>query len=85
MSILVVYYSLSCGNTERIAEMAADELDADIKAIETVDPYPGDYQGAVDQGKREVESGMSVQFDSAGGDRMITSLADVERWIDSLK
>ncbi|HJG37733.1 hypothetical protein [Enorma phocaeensis] len=85
MSTLVVYYSPSCGNTERIAEMVADELDADIEAIETVDPYPGDYQGAVDQGKREVEHGMSVQFDSTGGDRMITLLADVERWVDSLK
>lgn len=48
MSILVVYYSLSCGNTERIAEMAADELDADIEAIETVDSYSGDYQEVVD-------------------------------------
>ena len=85
MSTLVVYYSPSRGNTERIAEMAADALGADIEAIETVDPYPGDYQGAVDRGKREVEHGMSVQFDSTGGDRMITPLADVERWIDSLK
>lgn len=85
MSILVVYYSLPCGNTELIAEMAADALGADIEAIETVDPYPGDYQGVVDQGKREVEHGMSVQFDSTGGDRMITPFADVERWIDSLK
>lgn len=161
MSTLVVYYSLSCGNTERVAEMVADALDADIEAIETVEPYPGDYQEVVDQGKREVERGyelaiealefnpadyerivigtptwwytmapavatylseynwrgktvvpfqthggwpgetlddivdgcdgariehgMSVQFDSTGGDRMITPLADVERWVDSLK
>ncbi len=161
MSTLVVYYSLSCGNTERVAEMVADALDADIEAIETVEPYPGDYQEVVDQGKREVERGykpaieapefgpegydrivvgtptwwytmapavatylseydwrgktvvpfqthggwpgemlddivdacdgariehgMSVQFDSTGGDRMITPLADVERWINSLK
>ena len=65
--------------------MAADALGADIETIETVDPYPGDYQGAVDQGKREVEHGMSVQFDSKGGDRTITPLTDVERWIDSLE
>ena len=42
MSTLVVYYSLSCGNTERVAEKVADALDADIEAIETVEPYPGD-------------------------------------------
>lgn len=57
MSTLVVYYSLPCGNTERVAEMVADALDADIEAIETVEPYPGDYQEVVDQGKREVERG----------------------------
>lgn len=161
MSTLVVYYSLSNGNTERIAKMVADALDADIEAIETVEPYPDDYQEVVDQGKREVECGykpaietlefgpedydrivigtptwwytmapavatylsehdwqgktvipfqthggwpgealddiegacdgarvehgMSVQFDSTGGDRMITPLVDVERWIDSLR
>jgi len=28
---------------------------------------------------------MSVQFDSTGGDRMITPLSGVDRWIDSLK
>lgn len=161
MSTLVVYYSLSRGNTERIAEMVADKLDADIEAIETTDSYSGDYQEVVDQGKSEVERGckpaieapefgpegydrivigaptwwytmapavatylsehdwqgktvipfqthggwpgetldditdacdgariehsVSVQFDSTGGDRMITPLVGVERWIDSLK
>lgn len=161
MSTLVVYYLLSCGNTERVAKMVADALGADIETVETVESYPGNYQEVVDQGKREVERGykpaiealefnpadyerivigtptwwytmapavatylsehdwqgktvvpfqthggwpgetlddiadacdgaciergMSVQFDSTGGDRMITPLADVERWIDSLK
>lgn len=29
-------------------------------------------------------SGYQVQFDSEGGDNLITSLKDIEEWIDSL-
>ena len=46
---------------------------------ETLDDIADACDGA------RIERGMSVQFDSTGGDRMITPLADVERWIDSLK
>lgn len=76
MSTLVVYYSLSCGNTKRVAEMVADALDADIEAIETVEPYPGDYQEVVDQGKREVERGYkpaieALEFNPADYERIV--------------
>lgn len=55
--MLVVYYTWSNGNTERIAEELARACDADTARIETVEPYPEDYQTTVDQGKREVEEG----------------------------
>lgn len=60
---LVVYYSWSCGNTEKIAEQLADVCDADIARIETVVPYPEDYQETVDQGQREVNSGFMPEIE----------------------
>ena len=55
--MLVVYYSWSNGNTEGIARQLARACDADIERIETIVPYPADYDTTVDQGKREVEAG----------------------------
>lgn len=55
--MLVVYYSWSNGNTKRIAEELASACGADLARIETVTPYPEDYQTTVDQGKREVDEG----------------------------
>ena len=60
---LVVYYSWSCGNTEKIAEQLADACDADIARIETVVPYPKDYQETVDQGQREVNAGFMPEIE----------------------
>lgn len=60
---LVVYYSWSCGNTEKIAEQLADACDADIARIETVMPYPEDYQETVDQGQREVNAGFMPEIE----------------------
>lgn len=61
---LVVYYSWSCGNTEKIAEQLADACDADIARIETVVPYPEDYQETVDQGQREVNAGFMPEIEN---------------------
>lgn len=61
---LVVYYSWSCGNTEKIAEQLADACDADIARIETVVPYPEDYQETVDQGQREVDAGFMPEIEN---------------------
>lgn len=61
---LVVYYSWSCGNTEKIAEQLADVCDADIARIETVVPYPEDYQETVDQGQREVNAGFMPEIEN---------------------
>ena len=60
---LVVYYSWSCGNTEKIAEQLADACDADIARIETVVPYPEDYQETVEQGQREVNAGFMPEIE----------------------
>lgn len=61
---LVVYYSWSCGNTEKIAEQLADACDADIARVETVVPYPEDYQETVDQGQREVNAGFMPEIEN---------------------
>lgn len=52
---LVVYYSWSNGNTKRIAEKLAKEIDADIADIQTVQPYQGSYEKVVEQGQQEVD------------------------------
>lgn len=54
--MLIVYYSLSNGNTERIAEMLKQETGADIARIETEKPYTGSYDEIVEQGQREVRA-----------------------------
>ena len=54
---LVVYYSWSNGNTKRIAEKIAEEIGADIRQIDTVEPYQGSYDEVVDQGQNEVNRG----------------------------
>ncbi|MGI6535756.1 MAG: flavodoxin [Eggerthellaceae bacterium] len=59
---LVLYYSWSNGNTERIAQMAAKVLDADIERIDTAEPYPENYQETVQQGKREVKRGFRPEI-----------------------
>ena len=46
--MLVVYYSWSNGNTEKVAEQLAQTCGADIERIETVEPYPEDYNETVE-------------------------------------
>lgn len=71
--MLVVYYSWSNGNTEKIAEQLADACGADICRIETIEPYPSDYDETVEQGHREVDAGYepaieALEFDPSGYD-----------------
>ncbi len=49
---LVVYYSES-GNTKKVAEMIHNKVGGDIIRIETVAPYPDDYDTLVQQAKKE--------------------------------
>lgn len=53
---LVVYYSWSYGNTERIAERLAKTIQADIACIDTVVPYIGGHEEVVQQGQDEVRA-----------------------------
>lgn len=55
--ILVVYYTWSNGNTKRIAKQLQKAVNADIAEIETVIPYPKDYDTTVRQGQDEVDRG----------------------------
>jgi len=59
---LVVYYLWSNGNTKRIAEKLAEELGADIRQIDTVEPYKGSYNEVVDQGQDEVNRGYKPEI-----------------------
>lgn len=62
MSVLVVYYSQARGNTKRIANMIAEQMNADVEAIETVIPYEGSYEKIVDQGQQEVNRGYEPEI-----------------------
>ena len=60
--MLVVYYSWSCGNTEKIAEQLAGMCGADLEKIVTVEPYPEDYETTVAQGQDEVNAGFEPEI-----------------------
>lgn len=55
--MLIVYYSVSNGNTKQIAERLQKATGADIAQIETVTPYSGSYNDIVNQGQQEVNQG----------------------------
>ena len=55
--LLIVYYSWSNGNTERIAKKLQSVAGGELLRIDTAVPYSGSYNDVVDQGQREVERG----------------------------
>ena len=72
-NMLVVYYTWSKGNTEKIAERLADACGADIARIETVEPYPEDYDATVKQAQDEINAGFEpeiepLEFDASAYD-----------------
>lgn len=60
--MLIVYYSVSNGNTKRIAERLQEATGADIVRIDTVKPYSGSYNDIVEQGQREVNRGYQPEI-----------------------
>lgn len=60
--MLIVYYSVSNGNTKWIAKRLQEATDADIVRIETVEPYSGSYNAIVEQGQREVNCGYQPEI-----------------------
>lgn len=54
--VLVVYYSQT-GNTEKVAQVIAQSLNADVEVILPVVPYDGDFGQTIERGKKELEEG----------------------------
>ena len=53
--ILVAYFSHS-GNTRAVAYDICKKVDGEFFEIQTVKPYPSDYNAVVDQAKRELKA-----------------------------
>ena len=49
--LLIVYYSWSCGNTERTAKALQSVAGGDLVRLDTAVPYTGSYNDVVDQGQ----------------------------------
>ena len=62
MRTLIVYYSFTAGNTKRIAEKIQSVVGGDLVRLETVVPYPTDYEAVVSQGKKEVNNGFKPKL-----------------------
>ena len=62
--LLIVYYSWSNGNTERIAKMLQKEAGGDLLQIDTKTPYAGSYDEVVEQGQEEVKRGYEPEIKS---------------------
>lgn len=60
--MLIVYYSWSNGNTERVALELQKATEADIVRIDTAVPYQGSYDDVVEQGQREVNNGFEPEI-----------------------
>lgn len=66
MKTLIVYYSFTAGNTKRIAEKIQSVIGGDLVRLETVVPYPTDYETVVSQGKKEVNNGFRPKLKPLG-------------------
>ena len=66
--LLIVYYSWSNGNTERIAKMLQKEAGGDLVKIDTVVAYTGSYDDVVNQGQEEVNRGYEPEIKPLGVD-----------------
>ena len=60
--MLIVYYSWSNGNTERIAKELQKGTDADLVRIDTATPYTGSYDDVVKQGQEEGNCGYEPEI-----------------------
>lgn len=60
--LLIVYYSWSNGNTERIAKMLQNKIGGDLAKIDTVVPYSGSHNEVVSQGQEEVQRGYEPEI-----------------------
>jgi len=54
--VLIIYYSRS-GNTREIAKQIHERVGGDIIELQTVKPYPDEYDAVTKQAKQELDSG----------------------------
>lgn len=64
--MLIASFTYTNGNTQRIAEALQKATGADIARIETVTPYPDDYDATVEQAQREVNAGFMPEIKDMG-------------------
>lgn len=64
--LLIVYYTWSNGNTERIAKKLQNVAGGDLLQIDTAVPYSGSYDDVVRQGQDEVERGYEPELKPIG-------------------
>ena len=64
--LLIVYYSWSNGNTERVAKMLQHTAGGDLLKIDTAVPYSGSYDDVVAQGQQEVSRGYEPELRPLG-------------------
>ena len=76
--MLIVYYSLSNGNTRRIVRELQRAAGADLAEFLTVRPYTGTYQEIVDQGARSFRAVVTLK--GSGEDTVWTDVRTVEEW-----
>ena len=67
-NMLVVYYTWSNGNTKKIAEQLARACSADLERIDTVVPYPDNYDATVSQAQDEVNAGFEPEIEPLAHD-----------------
>ncbi len=60
--MLIVYYTWSNGNTEKIARELQRVTGAALERIEMMHPYSGSYEEVVAQGRREVNDGFMPEI-----------------------
>ncbi|MCD8294563.1 MAG: flavodoxin [Clostridia bacterium] len=53
--MLIIYYTWAYGNTKRIADQLKEATGASMERIDTVEPYPLNYQETYEQGYSEVD------------------------------
>lgn len=79
MSTLVVYYRCPVGTRSASPRWWRTSSTPTSRQSRPSIPIRATTRGSSTRASARIEYGMSVQFDSTGGDRMSTPLADVER------
>ncbi|MCD8307510.1 MAG: flavodoxin [Clostridia bacterium] len=60
--MLIIYYTWAYGNTKRIADQLKEATGADEYRLDTVEPYPSNYQETYQQGYSEVDLGTKPEI-----------------------